>query len=126
MAQLPPDLRHADPIVQRLLDWLRGFVGSFVAEVVTAIFGAAGIKIRFGSNSVTWPGGSPNTSDTTVTHGLGADPSLVLTSNISTTNMVLMSHTETITTFKVAGTTRDGSSPANGTQRFFYWLALAT
>lgn len=81
--------------------------------------------LRFGSASVTWPGGSPNATDTTVTHGLSSTPRCVLMTPTSSTNAVLSSSSVGSATFLASGTTRDGSSPVAATARSFYWLAIA-
>lgn len=41
MGALPPDSRHADPVIQRLLDWVRG-----------------NLRFECGQGTIDWPGGS--------------------------------------------------------------------
>jgi hypothetical protein len=84
----------------------------------------AGAGFRFGLATVTWPGGSPNATTTTVTHELGRAPQAAFLTGVDTTNMVLSQPTRNATDFTVNATTRDGTSPAAATVRNFYWLAL--
>ena len=86
--------------------------------------GGQSVGIRFGSDSVTWNGASPTSPATTVTHGLGSKPVCVLLTSTGSTNAVYSTATPTTTSMDITATTRDGSTPANGTQRFFYWAVI--
>lgn len=102
--------------VSRLIDQLNGLL------IDT---GGRSVGIRFGSNTITWPGGSGTTSSTTVTHGLGRTPAGVYVSASTTLGGTHINATSVgATTFSVQGTTIDGSSPAGGTTGTFYWLVI--
>lgn len=48
MTALPPDSSHPDPVIQRLLDWLRS------------------TRVQDGTGTVTWPGGSATSNLLTI------------------------------------------------------------
>jgi hypothetical protein len=83
-------------------------------------------KLRKGNGTLTWAGGSATTGSTTVTHGLGTTPSEVLvTANNPPVAVAVFTGTPGATTFTVAATTTDGSTPAAATAFTFSWVAFA-
>lgn len=85
--------------------------------------GGRSVGIRFGSDAVTWAGGSRTTAANPITHGLGRTPVAVLLTS-STSNMEMSASALGATTFSATGNTMDGTSPVNGTARTFYWLVV--
>jgi hypothetical protein len=81
-------------------------------------------KLRIGSGTLTFPGGSTFTSETTVTHGLGTTPRAVLVTGTFGASMVSVNDVGA-TTFDALGCTIDGSTPAAATAGTFFWLAAA-
>lgn len=100
-------------------------IWSLVRQLQAALGGNA---IRVGTASGTWPGGSPRADDTTVTHGLGKTPTIVLAtvtaSPSGTWFPVVATITYTDTTFKITAVTSDGSSPAAATAYSVAWEAV--
>ena len=89
------------------------------------LLGLLGFNIlRKGTGTVTFPGGSAFTSETTVPHGLGTTPSQVLVTSTGAVTHVTVNDVG-VTTFDVVGATIDGSTPAAGTSGTFYWIAFA-
>lgn len=100
--------------VQRLVDLL----SRLLIDV-----GGRSIGVRFGSGTLTFPGGSPSTSTVTVNHGLGRTPVAVCVCN-EFLGSIGSVNTLTSTTFQTLGFTVDGSSPGAGTGAPFYWIAI--
>lgn len=98
------DLRHPDPVIQRIIDYLRG---QAAAE---------------GAGTLTWPGGNRLTNVLTVQHGLGVVPKRI-TLGSSSPNMHVAYSNVTAQGFDVTGNTIDGTSPAAATARGFSWRA---
>lgn len=98
------DLRHPDPVIQRILDYLRGQ------------------RSARGSGTITWDGSSRFSPATVVEHNLGVIPRTI-TFGSASSNMGLSYGNVTRTTFEVTGNTLDGTSPPNGTARAFSWRA---
>jgi hypothetical protein len=101
------DLRHPDPVIQRLIDYLRSY------------------RPIGGRGSATYDGTGQSSPFTVIRHGLGAIPRTVqLTSADGAANNVWEVSSVNDKTFSVRATTRDESTPAAGTVRDFYWLAV--
>jgi hypothetical protein len=110
--RLPFTVRDRD--VQGNFDWLlKRFLDT----------GGRSAGIRFGSGTLTWPGGSAFTNATSVTHGLGTTPAAVLVTGSGGATLVT-ANTVGATTFNALGCTIDGSTPAASTTITFYWLAI--
>jgi autotransporter-associated beta strand protein len=82
-----------------------------------------GKAVKCGSGTLTFPGGSTFTSETTVSHGLEAAPSAVLVTGTLGATMVSVNGVDA-DSFDVLGCTIDGSTPAAATSGTFYWLAI--
>lgn len=81
--------------------------------------------VRFGSSTLTYPGGAP-TVTLTVSHGLAAAPTtIVATPDNSATGKLTNASVGNITptTFDITGHTIDGSNPAAATTVAVYWVA---
>ena len=90
------------------------------AELDAAVNGK---KIRSGTGTVTWAGGSPFSATTTVTHGLGATPTAVIATCIAGSVSVgaYQALNFTPTTFDVKAEYASGATTA-GSQTFS-WIA---
>lgn len=92
-----------------------------------ADFGKDGVKVRFGSGTVTWPGASQLTGVVTVTHGMGLTPTAVVAIATFTAGagsaMVGLTGAPGATTFTIQGY-NPGGAPVAGTTSTFYWLAI--
>jgi hypothetical protein len=82
---------------------------------------------RWGTGTVTWPGGSPFTSTLTLAHGLGkapvvavATPQLAGASQVCSMNVV----TFDATNVQWRGYATDDTSPAAAVTKIFYWLVI--
>jgi len=95
-----------------------------LSSLVRQLQGALGGQTcRGSSSSGTWAGGSPETT-AVVAHGLGVTPTSVTVTPIGSSNVLAsVDGGADDTSFTVRLRTRDGSSPAGGTERFFYWTA---
>lgn len=82
------------------------------------------VGFRFGSTTVTYPGAQQFSTITNVTHGLGQAPVAVFTQAFGTVLHLAEPHTVSSTQIGVATTTRDESSPVNGTTANVYWLVI--
>jgi hypothetical protein len=86
------------------------------------------VEIRYGIATGTWPGGSPRANDTTISHGLGRTPVVVLATVVSSPSgtwfPVVATISYTTTGFNLTAVTSDGSSPANGTAYNVAWVAV--
>lgn len=102
-----------DPELQRNLESLQSKFDT----------GGKSIRLRYGAGTATWAGGSQDTGDATVTHGMGKTPVVVFTQSQTVTAMTRPT-TVGPTTFTVKARTLDGSSPAGTTTADFYWLAI--
>lgn len=96
-----------------------------------AILGLGGksVELRFGTGTVTWPGGNPFTSTVTIPHGLGraavvalATAALPPGSANATVSVVSKDATNVVWQGCVADTV--SGSPAAATTRTFYWIAI--
>lgn len=78
-----------------------------------------------GTGQITWPGGSPVSSQVTIAHGLRSAPSSVqLTAlGFANANAHLQVDAVDATSIRVRGRTIDGSSPAAATPCPFMWEA---
>lgn len=87
--------------------------------------GGQTIGLRFGTQTLTWPGSTTTTGSETITHGLGATPVVVLV-GIQAESVAVMSWANNVgaTTFTVAARTGDGTSPAADTTCTLAWLAI--
>lgn len=86
--------------------------------------GGQSVGMRFGTTSVTWPGGAQATNVPAVDHGLGRTPVVALLTPLNSTNLVLSVMSVTATQITVQGATRDESSPVLGTTRTVHWLVI--
>jgi hypothetical protein len=83
-------------------------------------------KLRKGTGTLTWGGGTATTGSASVTHGLGSTPSeVIVTANNPPVGVGIYTGTPGATTFTVAATTVDGSTPAAATAFTFSWVAFA-
>jgi hypothetical protein len=82
------------------------------------------VGIRFGNDTVTWGGGSPNTAVLTVDHGLPRTPVMVVVTSLASPNVSFIWDSPTATSFDVQGSTIDGTSPAAASTAFFSWIAI--
>lgn len=107
------DLRHSDPVIQRIIDYLRGQ------------------RVARGEDTLTWTPGGVNYSDVlTVSHGLGYTPTQVLTTsrvpigNTVTRGLIVEPDPATFgpKTFQVRGW-MTGTAPGAGAQMPFSWQA---
>lgn len=80
--------------------------------------------VRFGVSSVTWPGGSATSNTKNVSHGLGSDPAVAFITGVGADGVYRVQSDPSSTVLPVVAVTSDGSTPANGTERFFYWLVI--
>lgn len=105
MGLLPPDSRHADPVIQRLLDWLRGQTR------------------QTGRVTVTWAGASAESDAPAVSHDLGRAGKLQLTptSRAAAAAIAAWGSVPTTSGFSVRARTLDGSVPVNGTTATVDW-----
>src|SRR4051812_14654890 len=115
------DLEHIhtdDGALARNFDKLRALVPDT---------GGHSIGIRFGTQTLTWAGGTTRTGSPVISHGLGKAPVVVFPSCSSPSGTwfpVLVVDTFTATSFTTRGVTSDGSSPGAGTTTTAYWLAI--
>lgn len=79
-------------------------------------------KLNFGAANVEWAGGTPNSKEVTISHGLGVTPVAVTANSVSVT--IIATKTYTLTNFNVWARTGDGSSPAAGTKEEIHWIAI--
>lgn len=89
--------------------------------------GGLSIGIRFGTGTVTWPGGSVNSDVVTIDHGLATTPRSIQFTPIATAtpaDIFVSAGSVTSTTFGARGRTTDGSSPAAASTQTFYWLVI--
>jgi len=97
--------------------------GSLTVDLLTA-------ALKFGVGTITWPGGSPRSSNLTVTHGLGRTPTSVLivantgVGGSGTVFPVYAALSLTTTTFVSTAVTSNESNPAAAASAGFYWLAI--
>lgn len=83
-----------------------------------------GIAIRFGTQTLTWPGGSPFTDTPSVTHGLGRTPKTVFaTANVVTNVVEPYTLVPGATTFFLSGWCPN-ASPSAGSHETVSWLAI--
>lgn len=123
-------LEHIAPgdwgAVERVRQLLQSLVIDAGIDATTKLPRSVGI--RFGTATITWPGGTPFAT-VAVTHGLGRTPTAVFAGDAGggtmNTNIPVWSATSPgATTFTAAAETSDASAPAVGLTRTFYWLAV--
>lgn len=85
-----------------------------------------GRSLRGGKAVLTFPGGSPNSGATTVTHNMGRVPSVTFGPIAGATPVVpfVVAGSETTTSFQIGGRMSDGSSPGAGGTQGVYWMAF--
>lgn len=80
----------------------------------TIDFGNSSLQARFGTASVTWPGGSDTSNTVTDAHGLGATPTFILaTANDSNAGRVGIVATADATNVSLQLQTVNGATPLN-------------
>lgn len=87
--------------------------------------GGQSVGIRFGTVTITFPGGSPN-GQATVPHGLGRVPasfSATLT-GASDVIPIIQAGTFDATNFVLVASTKTGANLAAGQQRSFFWMVI--
>ena len=86
-------------------------------------------QARFGTGTITWPGGLASSNTINVSHGLSVTPGAVLVASITSSGLtqipVLQSGLYTSTQFSVAAGTVDGQTPLASATTGFAWLAVA-
>jgi hypothetical protein len=99
------------------------------ALAVTA--GDQSADIRFGTATITWPGGSVRASNTSVSHGLGRTPAVAIATaqtgvggSLTVMPVAIVRNTMTDTTLEISAVTSDESSPAAATTATVWWLAV--
>lgn len=88
--------------------------------------GGRSLGIRGAIDTLTFPGGSPNATVKTITHGLGKAPTTIQVTPIAAATPVVpfvVAASVGATTFQVGGRMSDGSSPVLGATQTFYWDA---
>lgn len=100
-----------------------------IRQLQAALFSGGPIKIRFGTVTVTWPGGTPNANTATITHGLdsGFPPVVVVGSSIGASFSgypIVAFGTLTSTTFGAFIRNGDGTSPVAGSTATIAWIAI--
>lgn len=93
--------------------------------------GGRRVGVRFGVQTLTWPGGSQISNAPTVSHGLGRTPIGVLYGRIgglSAGSALAIPFTDAgsmdDTSFDVAAKTHDESSPAAATTASIFWVVI--
>lgn len=109
--------------LQTRLSALITAIGADIKAINTAL---ATVKGNSGVGTLTWPGGSVFSNTVTVAHGLAATPSgaaanAVLASGDFPVEMFVVSKDATNIVYR--GRVTDGSIPATGTTRAFWWTA---
>lgn len=90
------------------------------------VLGALARGVRFGTQTLSWAGGTNRSASPVITHGLGHTPVVVLTGSDSPSSTwfpVMVTDTYTATTFTIRGITSDNSSPA-AVSATAYWVAI--
>lgn len=119
---------HVDTeALQRLFDRVIALEDPMQADRFGIVLGDS--VIRWGVNTVTWPGGAAVSNTTSVTHGLGRTPIAVWAGHFGTavataTISAFEVFTPSATGFNVRAKTVDGSLPAAATAAGFAWLAI--
>jgi hypothetical protein len=106
----------------------------FAIDVMARQFldsGGRSLKIRTGTTTISWPGGSVTSDTETVTHGLGSTPAVVLVSVASSGGVsgitlipTVQAFTYTSTQFSVTAYTVDAQTPLNTATTPISWLAI--
>lgn len=90
--------------------------------------GGQSIGIRFGTQVLSWAGGTARTGSPTISHGLGRVPQVVFVtpqgSPSSTWFPIAVGDTLGATTFVMRGVTSDNSSPAAATTTTVAWMVI--
>lgn len=91
----------------------------------------AGASLFTGEGTVEWEGGQEGTGITFITHGVGSAPAQIFLTmfnlgigGLLPQQVVVAVREITATKFKVEGWTTNGSKPAAGVKRSFFWLAV--
>jgi hypothetical protein len=84
MDKLP--FKIGDVPIQRNFDAVKKAIDALLAATVTAIFGAAGVSIRFGATTVSTT--AAVFAANTVTHGLGKTPIAIFATVVSSNGVV--------------------------------------
>jgi hypothetical protein len=76
-----------------------------------------------GRDTLTWPGGSPESNLTGVTHSASSAPKVQVSSisRVGGVPIIVWTDTPTDTSFQARGRTVDGTSPAAGATAQFDW-----
>lgn len=106
----------ADPNIQRNFDRL-------VANVPD--LGGLATSLRFGTATMTWPGGSPTATTLVISHGLGTTPHGVIATAGINIWAACITGTYTDADFRLGARTFDGTSPAAASTNDVYWIAFA-
>jgi hypothetical protein len=86
--------------------------------------GGQNVGIRFGNQVLTFPGGGVFTSISTVTHGLGRTPKVVVaTANLAAVTLFAFTYAPGATTFNLQGWTPN-AAPGAGTTESVSWVAI--
>jgi hypothetical protein len=105
------------PAVQRLA----AGVAALAARVTTL---EARHKLDRGTATLTWPGGSPDSSSLVVNHALGEAPAAVVGGAAPGSAFLIVACTNvTATTFTLRARRGDGTSPGAGTTDDVFWTA---
>jgi hypothetical protein len=95
---------------------------------IAAAAGASPIKVAYGTGTWTWPGGQESSSITTITHGLGTTPAIVIAQanadQGATEALVSVTFSPTSTTFGTRGSSKVHTNYPAATTATFYWLAI--
>lgn len=114
---LPP----YDPDDPASLQFILDFIATRLLDT-----GGRSLKLRAGSDSVTYPGGSALSNGKNVSHGLGSTPiAVALVANSAGVGasyaFVTGALTSTVIPMQI---TAPGFTPALNTTQTFYWLAI--
>jgi hypothetical protein len=109
-------------------------MAQFAIDVIARQFldaGGQSLKLRVGTATISWPGGSVTSDTETVTHGMGSTPVVVLVSVASSGGMsgvtlvpTVQAFTYTSTQFSVTAYTVDAQTPLNTATTPISWLAI--
>lgn len=118
---LPPVTNHEGQLDPEVVQFNFDKLAQLVPET-----GGLSVRLRFGTGTLTWPGGSQFSNGLSPTHGLGTTPQVVVAIVMrSTTPLVVLNLTATgATTFSVVGETSDATSPANTRTDTVHWLVI--
>jgi hypothetical protein len=90
--------------------------------------GGRQVKVRFGSGTITWPGGAATSNQLTVAHGMGGTPTnvyLTMTQPANFNTLFRESAAADATNIYVRGVVSDlVTAPAAASTQKFHWLAI--